>query len=314
MSETQITLPAPVGGLTAQQLRLKKVQQPLLRERFVEALARLGRSARATGRAIGTLLTARDPKLAATLWTLGQLSEGGFYHNVPLSHGLSTYTIGPRRQNRPFNRDDYAEVMWGLISNELGSSFKGLRVTDIGSAEGWFAIRLAQEGATVRAIESQPHYCKRLLVLARYQGLEERLRLLEGWFPSVGMDAVESSRIVLCLGLVYHFDNLEEGLAPLLRSRATLVIESMFYTSGVPRTVEGIVEGFNPRSHVNNQPICHRWLELYLSAAGFEVTWVGAWERFAQLPGNARHRKTLDGPWASWGECITRGLLIARRP
>ncbi len=255
----------------------------------------------------------RDARLAQAVFHLKQLGQEGYYHNIELSRGWTTYRIGGRRWNRQFNRDDASGVLWRLIHAQIGS-WEGRRVVDIGPAEGYFTLEAARAGARATAIHPPHLFVSRMRRLLRFHRLEERVEIRIGCYPQVGRDAVGRADVVLCLGLLYHLADLVEALEPMRGSKALWVIESIFHAADAPKDPSGITVGFSPRGRPENRPLCPVWLKRHLNTLGYSVTWLDEWQAFAELPNNGR--------WQVLGDFhpdreplrrgVTRRLLVAR--
>jgi len=255
----------------------------------------------------------RDMRLSWAIFHVARLSMGGWYHDIRLSDPYTTYSVGGRRPNRPYNLDNFPKLLWDLISAELGGdSFDGLNVVDIGPAEGFFTLKLAQAGSRVAVIHPRHYFMTRLKHILTFYGLKDRVTVITGLYPKVGLREIRRADLIVCLGLIYHLENLVEGLRPMLRSKATLVIESMIYKETFPKNRCGYSEGFDPERHANDQPVCPVWLSEHLRTAGYSVKWLDKWREFSERSGNPRYKTRLDGEFAGLGECITRGALIAR--
>ena len=235
----------------------------------------------------------RDARLLKTLYRLKGLSARGYYHNIHVSSGYSTYSIGGMRANRPLSDPAASDILWGLISSAIPGGWRGARVVDIGPAEGYFTLAAARAGAQVTAIHP-PHYffTRRLTALAAYFELSPRIRLQIGLYPDAGREAVREAQVVLCLGLLYHLPDIEAALEPFTQSRATVLIEGVFAKDGTPAGPSGWAQGFDPRRHRENDPVCARWLADALARRGFSVSWLDEWQRFVERPGNLRHPHT----------------------
>ena len=120
-------------------------------------------------------------------------------HNIRLSDDL--YTIGPRVVGDEVKLRRITQV----VSDIAGKPLADLRVLDLGSLEGLYAIELARHGARAVAIEirevniEKMRFAKDALSLDNFEIICDDVRNLSaekyGYFD-----------IVLCLGLFYHLD------------------------------------------------------------------------------------------------------------
>lgn len=308
------TLAAPVPSLWK---RLGRRPRRLLRAAAKATTTRLVACARCAPAALwvlqelrrGRVGTSRDAKV---LFHLRRLGAGGYYHNVKVSDLHSTHSISGRRANRPLADPSYEAVLWSHIRQVLSRELHGLKVVDIGPAEGYFALEAAKAGAAVSVVHPPHDFLRRLDALAEYFGVRDRITILRGYYPVVGADAVRGADVILCLGLLYHLYDLVQGLEPMIRSQATLVIEGMFYEDDVPRDEKGYARGFDPIGHRENGLVCARWLHDYLTGQGLTVTWIGAWQEFVERPGNRRHAATRKlGVATRTGANVTKAVYAA---
>lgn len=232
-------------------------------------------------------------KLFKALYKMKNLSyrNRGFRHDIRLSERYSTCSIGGVRANSPYDIMALPPMLWGLICDKIEQDLTGKSVVDIGAADGYFSLEAAKSGALVTAIQPSHTFVDCLNVMVEYLGLRERVDVITGYYPSAGRDAVLNANIVLCLGLVYHLNNLIEGLQPMVRSKAILVIEGTFldHNSELDETT-GYARGFDPERHCNGGGICSRWLCDYLTQHEFDYHWLGDWERWVMENGG------LNGP------------------
>lgn len=120
-------------------------------------------------------------------------------HNIQLDDNL--YTIEPRIVGDEVKLRRITQV----IADIAGKPLPELRVLDLGSLEGLYAIELARHGANVVAIEVREaniekiRFAKEALALDNLEVFADDVRNLDrkkyGQFD-----------IVLCLGLLYHLD------------------------------------------------------------------------------------------------------------
>jgi len=157
------------------------------------------------------LVRVTNYSLFKALYKVKGLADGGYYHNIKLSDRYSTDSIGGVKHNRPSNAPGYFDVLWDCILKGLGRDLVGLQVVDIGSAEGYFSFAAAKLGGWVTAIQPPHYFVGRFAALSEYFGLSDRVEMITGYYPAVGRSAVLKADIVLCLGLIYHLDNLIDG-------------------------------------------------------------------------------------------------------
>jgi SAM-dependent methyltransferase/ABC-type transporter Mla MlaB component len=199
--------------------------------------------------------------------------NGGFYHNYELTEYHSTNSIGGFRRNVPFEDENAQSYEWQLIRALLPDELSGKRVVDIGSNDGYFSIACARDGADVTSIERGAHAIYRLGFLSNYFSVDHKIHVVEGDFPDVGLYETVDADIILALGVIYHLYNLEEGLAPILESRAITVIEGAITNNRM--------NNFDPVNHNNSGQFEKLWIEEIFESNGYSVSWIDDWQKFA---------------------------------
>lgn len=126
-------------------------------------------------------------------------------HNIELASGV--YTIGPTAPIRVARR----KRMLQIAADVAGRQVSELRVLDLASHEGQFAIEFARHGADVVAVEVRAAHVEKARLVRDWFGLEN-LELVNDDVRSVAADRYGSFDVVLCLGLLYHLD-AEDGIA-----------------------------------------------------------------------------------------------------
>ena len=91
---------------------------------------------------------------------------------------------------------------WEVFKDRIPENLSGLRVLDIGSADGFFTIELARRGAHVVAMDAYGKMIKRVEWAARTLGLSDRVDGRVGFVDTLPVN--ERYDFVLCLGLLYH--------------------------------------------------------------------------------------------------------------
>jgi hypothetical protein len=91
-----------------------------------------------------------------------------------------------------------------LVDDVMGS-VEGLRVLDLGTLEGLYAVELALHGATVVAVEAREANLEKARVARDAFGLEN-LELVHADLREIRATDLGSFDVVLCLGVLYHLD------------------------------------------------------------------------------------------------------------
>jgi 2-polyprenyl-3-methyl-5-hydroxy-6-metoxy-1,4-benzoquinol methylase len=120
-------------------------------------------------------------------------------HNIHLRDDL--YTIGPSIVGDEVKLRRITQV----VSDIAGRPLADLRVLDLGSLEGLYAVELARHGASVMAVEireaniEKMRFAKEALALDNFEIVSDDVRNLNA-------EKYGHFDIVLCLGLLYHLD------------------------------------------------------------------------------------------------------------
>src|SRR4051812_23965933 len=120
---------------------------------------------------------------------------GPWFHNLHFPDGTQTAPDHPL--------GDFPAFKWAQIGRALPMDMRGMRALDIGCNAGFYSFELARRGASVLAIDHDPHY------LAQALYARERMRLpTDVDFREMGVyDLPELSArfdIILFLGVLYH--------------------------------------------------------------------------------------------------------------
>lgn len=246
-------------------------------------------------------------RLFKVLFSIKRMSYGHdaeYLHDIRISDRYSTCSVGGYRRARPVKDPNLHEFEWVLIKQGVDLDWDGLQAVDIGAAEGFFTLQAARLGASVNVIQPPGDFRPRLETLRDYLGFRSQINVMEGTYPADGGGLVANADIVLCLGLLYHLNNLVEGLGPMVKSKGTIVIEGMFLPDDYPLGDDGIAVGFDPITHLNKERICSRWLTGYLSQQGFDVQWLKDWQDFVERPGELQHEPTRKLMVAKWSPTL----------
>jgi len=136
---------------------------------------------------------------------------GPWFHSVEVADGVLTRAINPSPGPQPI---DHPRQRWRSLEPHLPASMQGMKVLDIGSADGFFSIEFARRGANVVAIDAAGKMVDRVKFLAKHLKLPIKAQVGQG----ETMDASETFDVVFNLGLLYHSRHpllLLEKLAPL---------------------------------------------------------------------------------------------------
>ncbi len=120
-------------------------------------------------------------------------------HNIHLGGDLYTIERGPAVDDVKLRR------ITQVVSDVTGKPLSDLRVLDLGSLEGLYAIELARHGAHVVAVEvreaniEKMRFAREALALDNFEIINDDVRNLSA-------EKYGHFDVVLCLGLLYHLD------------------------------------------------------------------------------------------------------------
>lgn len=118
-----------------------------------------------------------------------------WFHNLHLPDGAQTAPEHPL--------GDFPAVKWRQIAPFIASDLTGWKVLDIGCNAGFYSFELARRGATVTAIDIDPHYLAQARWAAREYGLQDRIEFRQGSVYELA-GAREKFDLVWFLGVLYH--------------------------------------------------------------------------------------------------------------
>lgn len=125
-------------------------------------------------------------------------------HNVRLGDGTYTISAEPTGDEAKLRR------ITQLVVDLSDGNLAGLRILDLASLEGMYALELARRGARVVAIEGREANVEKARFAAQSLGLEVDFQL--GDVRDLSVERHGEFDIVLCLGILYHLD-LEDAVS-----------------------------------------------------------------------------------------------------
>ncbi|MBB1492360.1 MULTISPECIES: methyltransferase domain-containing protein [unclassified Paracoccus (in: a-proteobacteria)] len=149
---------------------------------------------------------------------------GPWFHNIDLAPGLSTRGIAPSAGPQPV---DHPLRRWQVYEDVLPQDMTGMRVLDLGSAEGFFALEMARRGAFVLAQDFWGAMIRRLRFAAQVTGLQDRI-----WTRIGNVTAIQPGErydAVLALGLLYHLRHPFHDLEIISRASDLLWLETTLH-------------------------------------------------------------------------------------
>jgi tRNA (mo5U34)-methyltransferase len=118
-----------------------------------------------------------------------------WFHNLHLPDGTET------RPDHPYG--DFPAFKWRLIAPHLPRRLGGWRALDIGCNAGFYSIELARRGASVTAIDIDPHYLEQARWAAAEFGVADRIEFREGQVYDLAREPGRYD-LVLFMGVLYH--------------------------------------------------------------------------------------------------------------
>lgn len=121
---------------------------------------------------------------------------GPWFHNLHLPHGVQTAPVH-------FLQADFPRFKWEQIASHVPADLSGWRVLDVGCNAGFYSFELAQRGASVLAIDHDPHYLEQARWAAGQFGLQDRVEFRQQTVWDVAASD-ESFDLVWFMGVFYH--------------------------------------------------------------------------------------------------------------
>lgn len=139
--------------------------------------------------------------------------HGPWVDNVALGDGLATVRPHVTAEERR------THAVLQAVADGVGGDLGGIRVLDLGAAEGRHSVEFARHGAEVVALEGRPGNCEKMRFLKDSLSLD-RLTVIEGDVRGLSAEVHGQFDVVLCLGLLYHLEG--EAAVRLLHDIAAL--------------------------------------------------------------------------------------------
>lgn len=148
---------------------------------------------------------------------------GPWFHQVELSPGVRTRDVSPSEGPQP---TDHPWPRWEQLRHHIPADVSGMRVLDVGCADGFFSVELARRGAAeVVAVDPWAKAIRRVEFLRDHFGLTaitpRQATVYELDETSGRFD------FVLALALLYHLEHPLLGLQRLFPLSDTLYLESI---------------------------------------------------------------------------------------
>lgn len=145
---------------------------------------------------------------------------GPWFHQFEIAPNVRTREIaptpGPQHLDHPMDR-------WKVLRDHLPSDMTGMRVLDIGCADGFFAIEMAKRGAEVLAIDNNAAAVERVEWTCEQLGITNvtaRTGRIENLVQNERYD------LVFFIAVLYHLVNPLLGLQILARMTDRIFLET----------------------------------------------------------------------------------------
>jgi tRNA (mo5U34)-methyltransferase len=121
---------------------------------------------------------------------------GPWFHNLHLPGGVQTVPDH-------FIGGDFPSFKWQQIRDAVPQDLSGWRVLDVGCNAGFYSFELARRGASVLAIDLDPHYLAQARWAARQFGLQDQVEFRQAQVYDLARSD-EQFDLVWFMGVFYH--------------------------------------------------------------------------------------------------------------
>ncbi|QJW85734.1 TIGR04290 family methyltransferase [Ramlibacter terrae] len=121
---------------------------------------------------------------------------GPRFHNLHLPGGLQTVPDH-------FIGGDFPRFKWDQIKDSVPEDLSGWRVLDVGCNAGFYSFELARRGASVLALDVDPHYLAQARWAAQQFGLQDRVEFRQAQVYELAR-STEQFDLVWFMGVFYH--------------------------------------------------------------------------------------------------------------
>ncbi|MBW3551303.1 MAG: DUF1698 domain-containing protein, partial [Proteobacteria bacterium] len=118
-----------------------------------------------------------------------------WFHNLHLPEGLQTAPAHPL--------GDFPSFKWKQIAPHIDTDLSGWSVLDIGCNAGFYSFQFAARGASVTAIDVDPHYLRQARWAARHLQLEDRIEFRQMQIYDLARES-QAYDLVWFMGVLYH--------------------------------------------------------------------------------------------------------------
>jgi tRNA (mo5U34)-methyltransferase len=166
---------------------------------------------------------------------------GPWFHNLHLPGGVQTLPDH-------FLGGDFPRFKWLEVAGWLPADLSGWTVLDVGCNAGFYSFELARRGASVLAIDVDPHYLAQARWAARQLDMQDRVEFREMGVYDLARSA-EQYDLVWFMGVFYHLRYPLLALDLLARRTRRLMMFQTLMTPGdevYPDTVDHPIDQRQP--------------------------------------------------------------------
>ncbi len=203
---------------------------------------------------------------------------GPWFHQIDLGDGIRTRDIAPLEGPQPL---DHPRARWEDVKDAIPDDLSGLRVLDVGCADGYISVELARRGAKeVVAFDPQPAAIRRAALAKKHLGLKNiSCRIGSVYDPVFDLGKFD---IVFMLAVLYHLEDPMSGLRFASKLADVLCIES----SAVDDTQSSHLHLRDPSESASHfRP---KWIPTKKCLIDM-LRWVG-FQEIEELPCSSRNR------------------------
>lgn len=146
-----------------------------------------------------------------------------WFHNIHLPTGDQTapdHFLG-----------DFPRFKWDQIKEKIPQQLNGWKVLDVGCNAGFYSIELARRGATVTAIDLDPHYLRQARWAARQFDLDQTIDFRQTQVYDLARSD-ETYDLVWFMGVFYHLRYPVLALDILAKKTEKMMVFQTFSSSG----------------------------------------------------------------------------------
>jgi hypothetical protein len=201
-------------------------------------------------------------------------------HNIRLNDELTTCpSLG-----YAFENDSRLKAIERMFDFTFGSDWGMLRIADLGSLEGGFALACARKGAEVLGLEARRANFDKLLLLKEHFDLP-KLKFELGDVKDFRAERYGKFDAVLALGILYHLDSPVEWLAQVAETTETALVIDSHFAPADKDALRRVAPGLSALSDIEEK--------VYQG-----LVYRGRW--FTEFPPNSDREANLWASYSNW--------------